>query len=155
MGDAQTVDSVIIEWTSGLTESFSIPGVNQFFTAEEGTGSVITSVESNKRNTTAPTYVLSQNYPNPFNPETIINYQLTTRLPARQVNNFVSIKVYDVLGNEVASLVNEEKPAGSYSVKFDGSNLSSGIYFYKLQVIDPESSSGQGFVQTKKMILLK
>ena len=85
-------------------------------------------------------FSLSQNYPNPFNPETIINYQLT-------INNFVSIKVYDVLGNEVAALVNEEKPAGRYSVKFDGSDLASGIYLYKL-------SAGNNVI-TRKMMLMK
>ena len=67
----------------------------------------------------------------------------------------MQLKIYDVLGNEVAILVNEEKPAGNYVVSFDASKLSSGVYFYKLQVIDPESSSGQSFVETKKMILLR
>ena len=85
-------------------------------------------------------FSLSQNYPNPFNPGTSINYQLP-------INNFVSLKIYDVLGNEVAILVNEEKPAGKYQIEFDGSSLPSGIYFYKL-------TSGS-FVETKKMILLK
>ena len=85
-------------------------------------------------------FSLNQNYPNPFNPLTIINYQL-------RINNFVSLKVFDVLGNEVSTLVNEEKSAGSYSVKFDGMNLSSGIYFYKL--------TAGSFVETKKMVLLK
>ena len=60
-----------------------------------------------------------------------------------------------MLGNEVVTLVNEYRPAGSYEVEFSADGLSSGIYFYKLQVSDPESSSGQGFVETKKMILLK
>ena len=85
-------------------------------------------------------FTLSQNYPNPFNPLTIINYQL-------RINNFVSLKVFDVLGNEVSTLVNEEKPAGNYSVNFNASNLSSGIYFCTL-------SSGK-FTETKKMILIK
>ncbi len=85
-------------------------------------------------------FSLSQNYPNPFNPTTNIQYQIPNR-------ELVTLKVYDVLGNEVATLVNEEKQAGNYSVKFNGSNLASGIYFYKL-------SSGN-FVQTRKMILLK
>ncbi len=83
---------------------------------------------------------LSQNYPNPFNPTTTITYQVPEI-------SFVTLKIYDVLGNEIATLVNEEKPAGSYEVEFDASSLSSGIYFYKLQ-------SGS-FIQTKKMILLK
>ena len=85
-------------------------------------------------------YNLSQNYPNPFNPETIINYQLT-------MNNYVTIKVYDILGREVATLVNEEKPAGKYSLNFDASKLSSGIYFYRIKA--------GSFTQTRKMILLR
>ncbi|MBK7631989.1 MAG: SBBP repeat-containing protein [Ignavibacteriales bacterium] len=85
-------------------------------------------------------YSLHQNYPNPFNPSTVIKYQLP-------ISSQVIIKVYDVLGKEVATLVNEEKPAGRYQVNWNASNLSSGIYFYKIQ-------SGS-FVETKKMILLK
>ncbi|MCZ6701812.1 MAG: T9SS type A sorting domain-containing protein [Ignavibacteria bacterium] len=83
---------------------------------------------------------LSQNYPNPFNPSTRIQYAVSSRL-------FVSLKVYDVLGNEIATLVNDEKAAGSYAVEFDATGLPSGIYFYKLQV--------GSFVETKKMILLR
>ena len=85
-------------------------------------------------------YSLLQNYPNPFNPTTTIKYQIPEL-------SFVTIKVYDVLGNEIATLANEEKPVGSYEVEFDGSELTSGIYFYKLQAGD--------FIETKKMILLK
>jgi len=85
-------------------------------------------------------YHLQQNYPNPFNPTTKINYQLPNM-------SLVILKVYDVLGKEIATLVNEEKPAGSYEVEFDATQLSSGIYFYKLQ-------AGE-FVETKKMIYLK
>lgn len=83
---------------------------------------------------------LAQNYPNPFNPTTTIQYSIP-----KSVN--VEIKVYDVLGNEVATLVNEEKPAGVYEVEFDASNLSSGVYFYKI--------SAGSFNETKKMILLR
>jgi hypothetical protein len=85
-------------------------------------------------------FALEQNYPNPFNPSTSIQYRVSS-------NSQVSLKVYDVLGNEVATLVNEEKPAGSYEVKFDASGLTSGIYFYKLQA--------GSMVETKKMILMK
>jgi Secretion system C-terminal sorting domain len=85
-------------------------------------------------------YKLSQNYPNPFNPSTTIEYSIPK-------TSFVSLKIYDILGTEVATLVNEEKPAGNYQVSFDASSLSSGVYFYRL----PAGS----FVETKKMILLK
>jgi len=85
-------------------------------------------------------YLLSQNYPNPFNPSTSIKYTITSR-------QFVQLKVYVVLGNEVATLVDEEKPAGSYEVEFNASKLSSGVYFYKIQA--------GSYVETKKMILIK
>jgi hypothetical protein len=86
------------------------------------------------------TFHSHQNYPNPFNPSTSIQYAISSR-------QFVSLKVYDVLGNEIATLVNEEKQAGSYEVEFDGAGLPSGIYFYRLQA--------GSFIETKKMILIK
>jgi hypothetical protein len=84
-------------------------------------------------------YTLSQNYPNPFNPTTNITYTIPQF-------SFVTFKVYDVLGNEIATLVNEEKRAGSYEVEFDGTDLTSGIYFYRLQAND--------YIEAKKMVLL-
>jgi hypothetical protein len=85
-------------------------------------------------------FSLDQNYPNPFNPSTKISWQ-------SPVSGHQTLKVFDVLGNEVATLVDEYKEAGKYEATFDASKLSSGIYFYKLQ-------SGN-FVETKKMILMK
>lgn len=89
---------------------------------------------------TAKDFYLNQNFPNPFNPATRINYGV-----AKAGN--VEISVYNILGNKVASPVNEFKPAGNYSVDFNASKLSSGVYFYKIVA--------NGFVQTKKMILEK
>jgi hypothetical protein len=102
-------------------------------------------------------FSLSQNYPNPFNPTTKIKFSIPTPLlnKERGRGEVVTLKVYDVLGNEVATLVNEVKSPGEYEVEFDGSKLSSGIYFYQIKSADPESSSGQAFIQTKKMILLR
>ena len=87
-----------------------------------------------------PRYLLSNNYPNPFNPATTIRYELPER-------GFVTLKVFDVLGNEVATLVNQEKPAGSYQVEWNAFNLPSGIYFYRMRA--------GNFTDTKKLILLK
>ena len=91
-------------------------------------------------------YSLSQNYPNPFNPSTKIEYRI-------QKTEFVSLKIYDVLGREVATLVNEEQKAGSYDVNFNASDLPSGLYIYRLQVHTPDGKGN--FTQAKKMLLLK
>ena len=85
-------------------------------------------------------FSLKQNYPNPFNPNTSIQYTVSS-------NQFVSLKVYDILGNEIVTLVNEEKLAGKYEVEFDATELTSGIYFYKL--------TAGPFIQTNKMVLLR
>jgi hypothetical protein len=85
-------------------------------------------------------YGLSLNYPNPFNPETKIEYKLKDQ-------SFVIIKVFDLLGNEIKTLVSELKAAGKHSVIFDGSKLPSGVYFYKIEAGD--------FLSIKKMLLLK
>jgi len=97
-----------------------------------------TAVEDN--NATVKDYSLQQNYPNPFNPTTTISY--TVPAPS-----FISLKVYDILGKEVAVLVNEGKTAGTYNVKFDAKNMASGIYFYRLQA--------GSFLITKKLTLIK
>ena len=85
-------------------------------------------------------FILAQNYPNPFNPSTTISFSIPS-------SAFTSLKVYDVLGNEVATLVNEEKPAGEYDITFDASALTSGVYLYRLNV--------GNFSEMKKMILMK
>ena len=103
-------------------------------------GTVFSQAANVIRDNQPLTFGLQQNYPNPFNPATKIEYQIPE-------GSFVTIKLYDVLGNEITSLVNEEKQAGSYEVEFDASNLPSGIYVYQLKA--------DKFVETKKMVLLK
>jgi hypothetical protein len=97
--------------------------------------------------TTPLNFNLGQNFPNPFNPRTIIKYQIPEL-------SFATLIVYDVLGNEVAILTNEEKPAGEYEVEFNGKGLTSGVYFYKLKAT-PSGVQAGSFVETKKMILIK
>ena len=93
-------------------------------------------------------FSLEQNYPNPFNPSTTISYTIPE-------SGLVTLKVYDVLGREVATLVNEQNEAGIHQVDFNASNLNSGVYFYTIESSNPSVSSGQSFVETKKMILIK
>lgn len=100
----------------------------------------VTFVKEEKIDEIPTKFLLSQNYPNPFNPSTKIRYSVP------QSSN-VMIKVYDILGNEIETLVNEEKPVGTYELTWYAANLPSGIYFYKIQ-------SGS-FVETKKMVLMK
>jgi len=138
-------------WNSinaGLTDtrvvSLAVSGT-ELFAGTRGSGvwrrqlSEITGVVEHK-NELPTQFCLPQNYPNPFNPTTAISYQL----PAV---SYVTLKVYDLLGREVATLVNEVKQAGSYSANWDASRLSSGVYFYQLE-------AGQ-FRETKRMILMK
>ena len=107
-----------------------------------------TGVDDRNENNLADKFELEQNYPNPFNPTTTISYVI----PNVETQNFaslqiVTLKVYDILGREVATLVNNKQTPGKYSVQFNASSLSSGVYFYTLQA--------GNFVQTRKMILMK
>jgi hypothetical protein len=113
------------------------------------------SSNAEDNNTQTPlSFSLSQNYPNPFNPTTKIKFSIPTSPPTPSPyqgeghrERWVTLKVYDILGNEIATLVNEVKLAGNYEVEFDGSSFSSGVYFYKI-------NAGK-FIKTGKMILLK
>jgi hypothetical protein len=124
-------DVILLEYPNGFRVGFITHTLSIYYNT--------TSVE--EQIISYPNYfALEQNYPNPFNPITTITYQIPDA-------GFVTLKVYDVLGNEIATLVNEEKSVGSYEVKLDGNGLPSGIYFYRLQA--------GSFVETKKMILMK
>ncbi len=119
---------------------------NKFWSYNEGNNSIsiynltAVGVEENNILSFPSDFSLSQNYPNPFNPSTIISFDIS-------IQTNVLLKIYDLLGNEVATLVNEVKPVGSYNVEFNASDLASGIYYYTLNARD--------FHQTKKLILLK
>ncbi len=132
-------DFISIDASSGLGTIIGSVGFQDMLgLAYAETG--VTEVDDDKNKVIPEMYKLSQNYPNPFNPNTTIKYQIS------EISS-VSIKVYDVLGNEIEILVNEEKAAGNYEVELDASTLSSGIYFYRLQA--------GSFVETKKMVLMK
>lgn len=121
----------------GSTESFSKS--NDIYLVKVGSSGIVSSTE-NKDVTLPSSFHLEQNYPNPFNPTTRIKYQVGS------IEN-TSLKIYDMLGREVKTLVNKLILPGSYEVEFDGSDLSSGVYFYRF-------NSGE-FVQTRKMLLIK
>jgi hypothetical protein len=95
----------------------------------------------------ASDYILSQNYPNPFNPVTKIKFRVSDF-------GMVSLKVYDILGNEIAVLISKELAAGIYEVELDGSSLTSGVYFYRLESFTAGGKAGK-FISARKMILLK
>jgi len=101
---------------------------------------LLVGIEENLSSIVPDAYSLSQNYPNPFNPTTTINYGLKER-------SFVELKIYDILGREVALLINEEQDAGYYELNFNAASLASGIYLYQL--------NAGNFVETKKMVLMK
>jgi len=101
---------------------------------------IVEVVGVDNENSIPKEFALKQNYPNPFNPSTLIKYALSTA-------GEVSLLIYSLRGEKVAHLIDERKPAGNYTVEWNASNVSSGIYFYRLQAGD--------FVQTRKMVLLK
>jgi hypothetical protein len=103
-----------------------------------GTAGNFSAINSNK--IYPKQFAFNQNYPNPFNPSTIINYEIPK-------SSFVKLRVYDIHGREITTLVNEQKPAGRYNVTFNASKYSSGIYFYRIET--------GSFSQIKKMVLLK
>lgn len=131
-GDPVSFKSIVIEKTAESNTTGTL-----FFDAAQ-TDAQVTAVEED--NLSPDSYKLFQNHPNPFNPSTLIKYQLKD-------NSNVQVKIFDVLGREVSTLVDTYQKAGTYEVHFNASGLSSGIYFY---VINTEN-----FVQTKKMMLLK
>ncbi|HSP87866.1 MAG TPA: T9SS type A sorting domain-containing protein [Ignavibacteriaceae bacterium] len=143
------VDSSIYYASSGINPrqvvatnnlNYSITKKNISYKIEEGKFDFTSSVDGNFNDQQTPGFYLYDCYPNPFNPSTNIKYKIIS-------TGFISLKVYDILGNEIATLVNEEKQSGEYQIKFSASNLSNGIYFYKLQ---------QGnYSTTKKLIILK
>jgi hypothetical protein len=137
-GDALIIDSLKIEWPSEIVQVFENVEVNHFISIEEG--NVLGIIDNGHINQSPHNFHLFQNYPNPFNPATTIKYSLSTE-------GFVTLKIYGVLGNEIATLVNEEKLTGTYEINFDATGLPSGFYFYQLKA-DLYSS-------TKKMLIIR
>jgi photosystem II stability/assembly factor-like uncharacterized protein len=143
-------------WTRQMTNpnvllysSYFFNSYSGFVSGENGTIFKTTnggSVFVNNTSSEIPsTYSLSQNYPNPFNPSTTIKFSIPEN--GKLKNGIVILKVYDILGNEVATLVNESLKPGTYETTFDGSMLPSGVYFYKICAGD--------FSETKKMLMIK
>lgn len=124
-------------WVSGLPDFFPFPGRIGYATAPDENP---TGIEEDSFQETPGTFTLQQNFPNPFNPSTTIKLSIPSE-------SYTTLKIYDVLGNEIEELVNEQLPAGNYKFNFVADNLPSGIYFYKI-------TSGS-FTAVKKMILLR
>ena len=132
-----------------FTHTFTVAGNNPYYCVPHGgpggqgmAGVIVVqnAVSVPEDELLANDFELKQNYPNPFNPSTRINFAISNA-------SFVNLKVYDVIGNEIATLVSEEKQAGNYEIDFDATGLPGGIYFYQIK-------SGS-FIETRKMTLLK
>jgi len=143
-------DTFYVSSSLMITDTIGVTAYDQKATGtndqENGNESWFTTINNNVTKVNAHSgalprlFSLSQNYPNPFNPSTIISYQLPT-------NSLVTLKVYDILGRDIKTIINERQTGGPHSVTFDASNLASGVYFYRLQ-------AGE-FVQTRKLVLMK
>jgi hypothetical protein len=151
-------------WNSQITPTYSLTDI--FFINENigwavgdgifktTNGGGIMSVKDKNGNGTLPKQItLYQNYPNPFNPSTIISWQLTS-------NSHVTLKIYDILGREIATLVNKDLNIGSHSINWEASKMASGVYFYRLSVQSINGQKNGSFIgiatsETKKMILIR
>lgn len=143
IGQANIIDSVIINWPSGLVQRFANVAPKTIYRIVEGQPISVNNISS----VVPDKYVLSQNYPNPFNPVTTIKYMIAENGKLKTENGLVVLKVYDVLGKEIATLVNEKQSPGTYEVSWDASAFPSGVYYYTLKT--------DNFTETKKMILIK
>jgi hypothetical protein len=143
LGNATIIDSIKIVWPSGIIDKYGLIQPNRFLTAVEGQS--LTIIEF-KENVVPTEFALEQNYPNPFNPVTKIRFEIPLS-KGGQRGLYSTLKIFDILGREVATLVNEQLQPGTYEVTFDGTNMNSGIYFYQLV-------SGN-YKETRRMILLK
>ena len=123
-----------------FTDSNNGTAVGDYGKILRTTNGGVTFIEDENNFTQPKDFLLKQNYPNPFNPSTSIRYSVPR-------STIVVIKVYDILGNEIETLVNEEKPIGIYEITWNAENLPSGVYFYRLQT--------DNFVEIKKMVLLR
>ena len=141
LGNATVIDSLIITWPRGLVEVFTNVSLNKFYKAVEGQGLTEIVIGITQIGNNVPeVFKLFQNYPNPFNPNTKIKFQVPK-------SSNVKLSVYDVTGRTISTLVNNTVKAGVYEADFNAGNLSSGVYFYRL---DTET-----FSETRKMIVIK
>jgi len=112
-----------------------------------------------RQNEVPDKFTLYQNFPNPFNPATIIKYNISAAELRTVARQHVTLKIFDILGRQIETIVNEQQKPGYYEVEWSAigkvNNLSSGVYFYHLKAGNPSTNSGQGFAETKKMILLR
>jgi len=134
-GDTKVTSSAGIPF-AGSSENSSSSILSGFLT---NYSLIITGIED-EQSIIPAVYKLNQNYPNPFNPSTIINYQIPEE-------GFVTLKIYDILGKDVKTLVNEQKAVGSYNIKFDASDLASGFYIFQIRI--------NSYISSKKMLLIK
>jgi hypothetical protein len=142
---APATEGSVTLYANGNSVNFDGTNSNDQWNFAQNKTVTVSNATDVKENTLIPLFALFQNYPNPFNPSTEIMYQIP-------VSGFVTLKVYNILGNEVAALVHEQKSPGNYSVRFfanegSASSLTSGTYLYQLRVND--------FISNRKMILLK
>jgi enediyne biosynthesis protein E4 len=141
LGNTSVIDSVIIKWGGGLTQTFTNISPNKFYKAIEGQGLNEIIIGVNQISSQVPDkFTLHQNYPNPFNPVTKIRFDISTA-------SNVKVTVFDITGRVVVTLVNGYMQAGTFETDFDASKLSSGVYFYRLDT--------KSFTETKKMVLIK
>lgn len=141
-------DAAMISYGAGTIESADGGILEPFDSLDAYNWSSVISAVSKNKSFIPTTNKLEQNYPNPFNPVTTISYELST-------NSYISLKVYDVLGREIQTLVDVLEPAGSHNVTFDAGSLPSGVYFYRMVATSADPMTMRSYSEIRKMILTK
>lgn len=141
-------DAAMISYTAGTVESADGGLLQPFEPMDAYNWSNVITAISEGNNSIPTVNRLDQNYPNPFNPTTIISYELST-------NSYITLRVHDVLGREIRTLVDEREPAGSHDVTFDAGGLPSGVYFYRMVATSTDAMTTRSYSETRKMVLTK
>jgi hypothetical protein len=147
MGE-NTTGTLNVRWPDGYTQYIGEVNADQHLGISR-----ITGVSS--EDPVASRFELLQNYPNPFNGETVIGLHLPAGQAGMADFGFVSVKIYDVLGREVATVLDGAREAGSYSVVWDADGFSSGIYYYRMNVRPSDGGGAGAYVQTRKLVLVR
>jgi len=150
--DMEPNDTINIVWACGINNGIDSVRLESAWAKSIYDNEYIVTAPNQISNPTdkkfAKEYALNQNYPNPFNPSTTIEFSIPK-------TEYVTLKIYNILGKEVTTLVSDKLTPGIHKYTWDATDFASGLYYYRIETSDPSTSSGQLFVKTRKLLLIK